>query len=259
MFRRYLSSGVIMLMVLLIAGCGTPEPAQPVDLEAIKAQLDAGQVSEALTALEAAVKQEPENAEAHFLLGVAYFKTGAYEKARETFNRTLELDPARAAAVHHNLGALAIQLEDLDTAVAEFQASLALEPDDPDTHYQLGAAYLLQALPANENAAPLQEKLELARAEFTRALELAPGKAEVLVGMGNAYLLEGDITQATVYLEQAVAAAPEMPEALFGLGRIYALTGNVEQAREMLERCLAANPPQSWAEQAQELLKQLGD
>ncbi len=238
MFRRYLSSGVIMLMVLLIAGCGTPEPAQPVDLEAIKAQLDAGQVSEVLTALEAAVKQEPEN---------------------ETFNRTLELDPARAAAVHHNLGALAIQLEDLDTAVAEFQASLALEPDDPDTHYQLGAAYLLQALPANENAAPLQEKLELARAEFTRALELAPGKAEVLVGMGNAYLLEGDITQATVYLEQAVAAAPEMPEALFGLGRIYALTGNVEQAREMLERCLAANPPQSWAEQAQELLKQLGD
>lgn len=254
MFKRWLMGGLLLLTaVMLLSGCGAKEAAPPADLTAIKSQMDAGQYNEAVKALEAAVKQERENAEAHFLLGVAYFQTGAYEKARDAFERTLKLDPERAAAIHHNLGALAIQMDDLDTAVKEFQAALALDADDPDTHYQLGAAYLLQSLPP-ENALPLQEKLDLARAEFERALELAPGKAEVLVGLGNVYLLEDDIPQAIAVLEQAVAAAPEMPEALFALGRIYALTGNFEGARELLQRCLAANPPLVWAQQAQELL-----
>ncbi len=257
MSKRWWVGLSLLLVLLLCASCGTQEVAPPVDLEAIKSQMDAGKVNEALTALETAVKQEPQNAEAHFLLGVAYFKTGAYEKAREAFNRTMKLDPERAAAVHHNLGALAIQMEDLDTAVAEFQAALGIEPDDPDTHYQLGAAYLLQSLPSDENTPPSQEKLDAARAEFERAWELAPGKAEVLVGLGNVYLLESNLPQATSYLEQAVETAPEMPEALFALGRIYALTGNFERAREMLERCLAANPPEVWAQQAQELLDML--
>lgn len=246
----------ILLLAVLLCSCTPKRDLPPVDLDAIKAQLEAGQVHEALKALETAVKQEPENAEAHFLLGIAYFKTGAYEKARVAFNQTLKLDPDRAAAVHHNLGALAIQMDDLDTAIAEFQAALALEPDDPDTHYQLGAAYLLQSLPADA-LIPLQDKLDLARAEFERALELAPGKAEVLVGLGNVYLIEDDLAKATAYLEQAVAAAPTMPEALFALGRLYALTGNTARAREMLQRCLAANPPPVWAQQAQELLSLL--
>lgn len=258
MFKRFLLRGLAILMVLnLLASCSTQEGAAPVDLEALQAQMDAGEVNAALKALEAAVKQEPENAEAHFLLGVAYFKTGAYEKARETFKHTLELDPERGAAVHHNLGALAIQMEDLDTAVNEFKIALEIEADDPDTHYQLGAAYLLQSLPADENSAPVQEKLELAREEFERAWELAPGKAEVLVGLGNVHLLEGNLAQAIEVLEEAVATAPEMPEALFALGRLYALTNNFDGAREMLERCLAANPPEVWAQQAQELLELL--
>lgn len=259
MLKRLLMTSLLALTILmLLAGCGAREAAPPVDLDAIKAQMDAGQYDGAIKALEAAVKQERENAEAHFLLGVAYFKTGAYEKAREAFNRTLKLDPERAAAVHHNLGALAIQMDDLDTAVKEFQAALAIDDSDPDTHYQLGAAYLLQSLPP-DSAAPLQEKLDLARAEFERALELAPGKAEVLVGLGNVSLLENDVPQAIVILEQAVTAAPTMPEALFALGRIYALTGDFEGAREMLQRCLAASPPPVWAQQAQELLTLLGE
>ena len=258
MLKRFLLWGFAILITLnLLAGCGAPEAPAPLDLEAIKLQMDAGEVDAALKALETAVKQEPQNAEAYFLLGVAYFKTGAYEKAREAFNETLDLDPERAAAVHHNLGALAIQVEDLDTAVTEFKTALEIEPDDPDTHYQLGAAYLLQSLPTDETTAPSQDKLVLAREEFERAWELAPGKAEVLVGLGNVHLLEGNLAQATEVLEQAVTTAPEMPEALFALGRLYALTNNFDGAREMLQRCLAANPPEVWAQQAQELLDML--
>lgn len=256
MFKHWLISALTFWLVVLLplSGCQRQEAAPAVDLAAIQLQLDAGQVEVALKALEGLVKQEPENAEAQFLLGIAYFKTGAYEKARQAFNRTLQLDPERGAAVHHNLGALAIQMEDLDTAVAEFETALTIEPDDPDTHYQLGAAYLLQSLPPNENVAPVQSKLDAARAEFERSWELAPGKAEVLVGLGNVYLMQGDFARATTYLEQAVDTAPQMPEALFALGRTYALTGNFEGAREMLERCLATNPPAVWAQQAQQML-----
>jgi tetratricopeptide (TPR) repeat protein len=100
--------------------------------------------------------------------------------------------------------------------------------------------------------------LAKAQAEFERALEIAPGKAEALVGLGNSYLLANELDQAIETLQDAVDVNPEMPEALFALGRAYALAGQAEEARETLERFLQTDPPAVWAQQAQQLLDQLG-
>lgn len=265
MRSRLIMVGVILVVlvgivaVVITTSRNTPPlpTATPAsDLKTIQAQIDAGQYADAAPLLEAFLAQNPENAEAQFLAGLTYFQLGDYGKAEAAFRRTLELDPSRAAAVHHNLGVLAYQMNQLDQAVTEFKAALEADPEDPDTHYQLGAAYLVMALPA-ESLTPDTALVEQAAAEFQRALELSPDKPEALIGLGNAYLLQNQLPEAVQALEQAVQVAPQMSEALFALGRAYAAAGQYDQARQTLQRFLETNPPEVWAQQANEMLSQL--
>lgn len=260
MKTRQIMTVLLVLMTLLVAACqAQPTPEVVVqNLDEIKAQIDAGNYAEAMGALETYIAEQPEDAEAQFLLGLAYFNLGNYEEAREAFNESLNLDSDRAGAVHHNLGVLEYQAGNLEKAIEEFNTALETDPEDPDTHYQLGAAYLVKALPANSNV-PDEEWLRKAQSQFQKALDLQPGKAEALVGLGNSYLLENRIDEAIEVLEQAVEENPQMPEALFALGRTYATAGQTEQARETLQAFLETNPPQVWAEQARQLLVQLGE
>jgi tetratricopeptide (TPR) repeat protein len=230
--------------------------AAEADLEGIQAAIDAGNYEEAQADLQAVLEENPDNAEAHFKLGLVHFNMGQYDLAREHFQRSMALDPDRAAAVHHNLGVLAYQLGDMETALQEFQAALEEDPDDSDTHYQLGATYLVQAFPMGAPE-PDDALLAKAEAEFERALELAPSKPEALVGLANIQMLQGDMQGAITLLEDAIEQNPTMREALFALGRAYLETGQVGKAKTTLEQFLETNPPQVWAQQARDLLAQL--
>ncbi|MFP4345034.1 MAG: tetratricopeptide repeat protein [Anaerolineales bacterium] len=257
MVKRVILLTLVLTLPLLVScrGSATPEVALQ-SLDEIQAQMDAGNYRVAVEALQALTEQEPENAEAYFLLGLSNFNLGNFSDARAAFERTLELDSGRAGAVHHNLGALAYQMGDLEEAVSQFQAALELEPEDPDTHYQLGATYLQLALPPT-GGPPDSTLLAQAEGEFNRALELAPGKAEALVGLGNVYLQQGNFEEAIEALEQALEKNPEMPEALFALGGAYLQTGQISEARDALQRFLETNPPAVYTQQAQDLLQRL--
>ncbi len=235
----------------------TPTAASvTVDLETIQAQIDAGEFAAARVVLEQIVASDNTNAEAYFMLGLACFNMQDYSKAKEFFGRSVDLDPSRAAAVHHNLGALAYQTGEMATAVQEFQAALKVDPNDPDTHYQLGATYLLMAFPENATE-PDTANLALAQEEFEQSLALSPDKPEALVGLSNVYMFQNKAADAVELLEKAVEQAPDMREALFALGRAYAMSGETEKAKKTLKSFLDTNPPEVWAEQAQQILDQL--
>jgi tetratricopeptide (TPR) repeat protein len=261
--RRGLVIGIIVVLILaggvtaaiVLSNRPTGTPAED-NLESIQAKMDSGDYSGAKADLEAVLAENDENAEAHFKMGLVSFNLGEYEPAREHFNRSLELEPDRAAAVHHNLGVLAYQLGDMDTALAEFQSALEADPDDADTHYQLGATYLILAYPMGATQ-PDSDRLAQAKAEFDRALEVSPGKPEALVGLANIYMLQNDMDQAIELLEQVVAERPDMREALFALGRSYAAVGETEKAITTLQQFLDTDPPAVWADQATELLETL--
>ena len=259
MLRKLTTLLGIMLLLSFMVGCKQEtviNSAEKLDIETIKSLLEQGEYGAAQEALEIIVSEEAENAEAYFLLGLSHFRLGEVEPAREAFNQALKLDPERAAAIHHNLGSLAYQEGELEKAEAEFKVALELEPDDPDSHYQLGATYLMMALPTSD-APPDPERIALAQATFEKCLELDPDKTEALVGLGNSYLLQNNMEKALEQLEKAVDKDPEMPEALFALGRTYAMLGQTEQAEQTLENFLATQPPDVWRQQAEELLNQL--
>jgi tetratricopeptide (TPR) repeat protein len=237
----------------------TPTPTDVVagdDIQAAQAQLDAGQFAAAKATLEQLIARDANNAEAHFLLGLTHFNLQAYDQAKASFNRSLEIDPGRAAAVHHNLGVLSYQLGDMDAAVTEFQAALAIDPQDADSHYQLGATYLVMAFPAGA-LQPDAGYLAKSQSEFELALQSAPSKPEALVGLANIYIFQNKVDDAIKLLEDALKQSPDMREALFALGRAYAVAGKNDQAKETLQRFLDTDPPDVWAQEAQQILDQL--
>jgi len=255
---RLLLVGLIVVLVgvglyLVLQSSSKSQPADKINVEAVQAQMDAGQYTAARDALEKLVAVEPENAEAHFMLGLTYFNLGDYAKARASFTQAMTLEPQRAAAVHHNLGVLAYQTGEMETAVTEFKAALAADPNDPDSHYQLGATYLQIAISTSDLA-----YLQQAESEFEQALALAPGKPEALVGLGTLYLNQNRIAEAIALLEQAVQGNPQMREALFALGMAYFAGGDIAAAKTTLQQFLDTQPPEQWANEAREIITQLG-
>jgi len=228
------------------------------ELDRVQAMLDAGDFEAAKAELEAILAGDGENAEVYFKLGLTSFNLGDHQAARDQFNMSLSLEPDRAAAVHHNLGVLAYQVGDMDAAIAEFQAALEADPDDADTHYQLGATYLILAFPMGA-IEPDAGRFQQAEDEFNRALAEEPDKPEALVGLANIYMLRNDMEQAISTLERVIEQGPQMREALFALGRAYASVGDTASAKSTLEQFLDTDPPAVWIEQAQEILRSLGE
>jgi tetratricopeptide (TPR) repeat protein len=170
----------------------------------------------------------------------------------------LSLDPESAAA-HHNLGVTYYQLEDLSSALDEFETALELDPDDPDTHYQLGATYLTLALSSSDPSATVDpELLEQATGEFEAALALRENMPEALIGLGNIYLQQGDYDAAIETLSQVIEVVPDSREAYYALGGAYAQSGNIDKACETYDEFISLEPPAAWRTQAEQVMTSLG-
>ena len=126
------------------------------------------QDTEAVAAFEHAVKIDPDFAEAHFRLALAYEAVGKseeaereYKKAAEGYKKYLESNPDDAEA-HYNLGQTYANLANYSEAIREFRQATRLKADDPDIYYDLGMAHTKLA------------QYDAAAAAFTKSLEIDP-------------------------------------------------------------------------------------
>src|SRR5436309_1838690 len=68
------------------------------------------------------------------------FQAGKYEPARDKLRQALKQSPSNPA-LWSFLGLTDAQLDDLDAAIADFQKTLALAPDDAQSFFNLGLLY----------------------------------------------------------------------------------------------------------------------
>ncbi|MBV9300783.1 MAG: tetratricopeptide repeat protein [Acidobacteriaceae bacterium] len=94
--------------------------------------------------LQKAIKEDPELADAYTWLTYAYARSRRYNDALETGKRAIELDP-RSYMAYYLLGcvycfraALEYRSSLFSDAIAEFQKSIAAEPNYPWSHLHLG-------------------------------------------------------------------------------------------------------------------------
>src|SRR5260370_27761509 len=152
----------------------------------------------------------------------------SWDQAIESYHKALDLEP-NDPDTHYNL-ALALKYKgDAKQAAEEFEATLRLKPNWADAHYALGATqYDLRDLAA-------------ALKELRRAIQLAPSNAGAHHYLALVYLHQNDPTAAEGELRQALKLKPSA-EMYFELGLTEGQIGNLEGAAAELRHALLLTP-----------------
>jgi Tfp pilus assembly protein PilF len=124
-----------------------------------------GQVDEAISQFQAAVRVRPYFPEAYDHLGIAFDKKGQLDEAIRQLQEAIRLDPDYTDA-HYNLGVAFYQQGRTGEAIRQFQEAIRLEPDHAEAHNNLGTALGLKG------------QMDEAIRQFQEALRLKPDYAD---------------------------------------------------------------------------------
>src|ERR1700722_7150206 len=126
--------------------------------------------------------------------------------------------------------------EDYGEAIATHRRLIEAHPADALAHYHLGFAYGMTGDRRGEIA------------EYRRAAALGLRQWDFYLNFGRALLESGDLTGATLALNQAIVIAPVHPEAHFNLGLAYERRGMLAAALDELQTSLRLDPRQPAAQ-----------
>jgi tetratricopeptide (TPR) repeat protein len=218
--------------------------------------------NEIIAELKAILAVDPELAEPHALLGLAYRSVGSNAMLAEAvaeLRQALALDPSLAAARYYLAGAY-MELGRPERARDELATALERVPNQPQFltlladaerrsgNPQRGLEIAQQVVSADPNAAEARYYaamclLDLARrAEAAQQLEMlvAGGAAPVQVtsSLGTIHLEDGRIDDAIRLLGVAVQQAPSRPDLHILLARAHRLRGGLADAEAQLVQAL---------------------
>jgi tetratricopeptide (TPR) repeat protein len=150
-----------------------------------------------------------------------------YSEAIAEYRKAIEKSP-QTLNLHYRLGrALLMESHEravLDAARQEFEAEIALNPNDAVAHYQV--AQILQA----------QQKPDEALARLERVIELDPNFAEAVIALGRVHLDANRTEQAIALLERAVKLVPQSESAHYALMIAYRNAGRRDDAQRQKQQ-----------------------
>jgi tetratricopeptide (TPR) repeat protein len=196
------------------------------------AQIQTGQLPEAVANLQAALAARPDDQDLLYYLGRA---SGLLSK--QSIDTLLAAYPESARA-HQALAENYFVLRQMPEAEKEYREALRLRPDTPELHLELGEVYAgaFQWAKAEE--------------EFRTQTKLQPGNAEAAYRLGTALLEQGKAHDARTELVRANKLLPDMPETLYSLGKAASLEGDTATAEKEWTKLLSIEKESALAAQA---------
>jgi tetratricopeptide (TPR) repeat protein len=211
----------------------------------------------------ATIRDEPQNAYAHYIRGNLELIKGDRDGARKDLDETIKLDPkepeyyiSRAAA----LGAA----KDLQGALRDLDEAVKLAPESASVHVQralcetslnkidLALADLEKATKLEPNNVDIlmllgqtQEQkgqADRAIATYDLAAKHAPNNPVVLSARALCRLDKGDVDRALADLDQAIKLDPKVPQTYFQRGRVYVLKRDYDRALADFDRAIVLAP-----------------
>jgi tetratricopeptide (TPR) repeat protein len=196
------------------------------------AQIQTGQLPEAVANLQAALAAHPNDPDLLYYLGRA---SGLL--AKQSIDTLLSAYPDSARA-HQAMAENYFVLRRMPDAEKEYREALRLRPGLPEAHLALGEVY------AGAFQWPKAEE------EFRLQVKLQPGNAEAAYRLGDALLEQGKAHEARAELLRADRLLPEMPETLYALGKAASLEGDAPAAEKAWTKLLSIEKQSSLAAQA---------
>jgi tetratricopeptide (TPR) repeat protein len=166
---------------------------------------------------------------AHHALGNTFLDQGQIDKAIEQYEAALAIEPDYAMS-RYNLGVALAAVGRLDEAIEQYQETVRLQPNNAVAHNNLGNALLMQG------------RLEPAMDHCREALRLDPDFAEAHFNVGTISYLHGDVDEAIAEYRQALEANPELTAVHYPLGFALAQRGRLDEAIAEYRKALDAQP-----------------
>jgi tetratricopeptide (TPR) repeat protein len=221
-----------------------------------------GRYDEAVEAYEEVIAETPEWWEAHANLGICHARNGQSARAEAAFRRGLEDCPGSPEirdelAAHllserrdlpealrlseeavalgrdeirhlHTLGEARLAIGDESGAAEAYSAMLALDPENPEAHLELGLLY-----EAHGEAREAEE-------HFVESLKSDPANPRALYSYASLYYAADDLETAEELLVRAVASDARYSPALSALASIRARHGDYRDALDYIEKAVEA-------------------
>jgi protein O-GlcNAc transferase len=189
----------------------------------------AGDLPTARRHYESALRADPANADASFLLGVLEAEAGRLETALPLVEQAVRADPGNAS-FHFSRGRMLAAMGRTEQAAAAFGEAVNRDPGMGEAFLGLGLAQLQLG-----NA-------EAAEAALRRAVEADPALAEAHANLSGLALMRHHPGAAEEACRRCLALSPDHQGALLNLGTALQLQGRLEDARDTQRRMVAMNP-----------------
>jgi Flp pilus assembly protein TadD len=204
----------LVLLLALLSACGPSEEEQ---LDQSRRHMQEGQYQEAIKTLDALLAENPQEATAYNMRGVAYLESGQPQDAVSDFSQAIRHN-AQDYRFWFNRGNARLQTGDLANALLDYNEAIRLQPDVADI-YLNRAAVLTQI-----------EQLPAALQDIRLALQQAPQDALVQLNAGKIYYALDSMPQASRHLTESVRLDAKRGEAFYLLGTIHKEQGDAAQA-----------------------------
>ena len=199
----------------------------------------AGQAETAVEVLQQLAESQPDLAVVHATLGDTLRGLEQFAEANVAYTRALELYSADDRArwfVLYTRGIALHQLDQWPAAEADFRASLALKPGQPQVLNYLGYSLV-------EEGKDLDEALGM----IEQAVAAAPDSGAIVDSLGWVLFQLGRYDEAVVHMERAAALEPVDPVVNDHLGDVYWAVGRVNEAHFQWSRALSFDPEEAEA------------
>ena len=240
----------------LLAACATPAKQVAEEREALahrrlgEAYLRDGNFQAARVELQKSIRLNPEDKEAHYLLGLVYDRgLGQLQAALEAYQEALRLDPEYSEA-HNALGGLYGKMGRWEDAIQAFQRALKnpLYREPAPAHFNLGLAYYHL------------KRYDEAMAAFADAIRVDPAYLDPRMWRGITLYEQGKDREAIDELGRVLRLNPRYPDAYrvyYYLGLAYLRLGQKADAEKAFRQTVELAPRSDLARSAQRYLSQL--
>ena len=232
---------------------------------------------EAVKILKEAIQFMPDDLDANWNLGVAYWHMGDMEQIAAQMRRYINLDP-KSDEAHNTIGLIYYRKKLYNAALDEFRIAAKLYPNQKQYKYNVGltlarlgrhdeASAVFQRVVGleegeelrrifieeheankvrelyNDGCAAMESRSLTSAIElFKAALELETDMADAHVNLGVCYRMRGDKRNQIHHFEEAVRLRPDLPNIRYNLGIAYSDSGIYRRAIGEFRQAVELSP-----------------
>lgn len=232
---------------LLASGQGTSEDYQFRGVALSRLQ----KMPEAISDLQKAIELDPNNGDAHFELGLIYYRATDYENALTHYRKKAELDTTSLSALL-NIGYTEFQLERYDSAATTFKKITTMKSDNLNGFLWLGRSYAqLDSLMLEEGA--YQRVIELGLLD---TMKYKKERAEAHFSIGYLKAKQNQQAAAIDHLKLAIQIDDTNADTFTLLAQVYAQMNKRKEATDACKKALKLDPKNANAQKLLQALQQ---